>query len=82
VKSNNRVIRQYLPSGATYEGVYEVYYDETGRPTSRATELTSLLAPDTRSLWDLMEEMRLAFDRPTLLEVNEIGKKFVELKGT
>jgi YD repeat-containing protein len=79
MKSDQRIVRQILPSGATYDGIYEVYYDEEGRPTSRATQLSTLLAPTTKALVIGLSDMRRAFDRPILLEVNDEQGRFVEI---
>jgi hypothetical protein len=79
MKSDQRIVRQILPSGATYDGIYEVYYDEECRPTSRATQLSTLLAPTTKALVIGLSDMRRAFDRPILLEVNDEQGRFVEI---
>jgi hypothetical protein len=82
VKSDQRIVRQMLPSGATYDGIYEVYYDEEGRPISRATQLSTLIAPTTKALAIGLSDMRRAFDRPILLEVNDKYERFVEISTT
>lgn len=79
MKSDQRIVRHILPSGATYEGIYEVYYDEEGKPTSRAEKLSTLLAPTTKSLAVALSDMRRAFDRPILLEVNDKHGRFLEM---
>jgi len=79
VKSDQRIVRQILPSGATYDGIYEVYYDEEGKPISRASQLSTLLAPTTRSLVVALSDMRRAFDKSVLLEVNRKDERFMEL---
>jgi len=82
VKSDQRIVRQILPSGATYDGIYEVYYDEERRPISRATQLSTLIAPTTKALAIGLSDMRRAFDRPILLEVNDKYERFVEISTT
>lgn len=79
MKSDQRIVRQILPSGATYDGIYEVYYDEEGSPTSRALQLSTLLAPTTKGLAISLSDMRRAFDRPILLEVNDKNGRFMEI---
>lgn len=82
MKSDQRIVRQILPSGATYDGIYEVYYDEERRPISRATQLSTLIAPTTKALAIGLSDMRRAFDRPILLEVNDKYERFVEISTT
>lgn len=77
MKSNHRIVRQFLPSGATYEGIYEVYYDDDG-PCSRTEILSTVLGPKTKDLAVILADMRSAFDKPVLIEVNEPGRRFVE----
>ena len=79
MKSDQRVVRQILPSGATYDGIYEVYYDEEGKAISRASQLSTLIAPTTKALAIALSDMRRAFDRPILLEVNDKYERFVEI---
>lgn len=79
MKSDQRIVRQILPSGATYDGIYEVYYDEDDQPISRASQLSTLIAPTTTGLRLGLSDMRRAFDRPVLLEVNDKHERFVEI---
>lgn len=79
MRANHRIVRQILPSGATYDGVYEVYYNEDGTPCSRAQQLSTILAPDARSLAVVMSDLRKSFDLPILLEVNDSRGRFVEI---
>lgn len=79
MKSNQRIVRQILPSGATYDGIYEVYYDEFGEPCSRASTLSTAIAPTSKSLAIVLGDMRAAFDKPILLEVNGNNGRFVEI---
>ena len=79
MRSNHRIVRQFLPSGATYEGIYEVYYDGD-IPCSRTEILSTVLGPKTKDLAVILADMRSAFDKPVLVEVNEPGCRFVEEK--
>lgn len=79
MKSDQRIVRQILPSGATYDGIYEVYYDDEGKPISRSEKLSTLLAPTTRGLAVALSDVRRAFDRPILLEMNDTQGRFLEI---
>ena len=79
MRSDQRIVRQFLPSGKTYEGIYEIFYDDTG-PCSRAESLSTIIGPSTKDIVVLLADMRSAVERPVLIEVNEPGRRFVEEK--
>jgi hypothetical protein len=81
---NYRIVRVHHPAGPTYPatieyGVYEVYYDTEGHPTSRTSQPVGFIGETPEGLMGSLERARRdAMNRP-ILDDTEIGSSRLPL---
>lgn len=56
----------------TYVGIYEVYYDDAGRPFARTSDPIGLFGDSVKELRADLSRVLEAFEKP-VLSVDEIG---------
>jgi hypothetical protein len=70
---NYRVVRLDYEDDSEY-GIYEVYYDDDGKPISRTENPVGCVGVDMQELYDSFQYMSIAFSKPTLTEKDFIGE--------